>query len=221
MIADNVFEISNIVWTSLTVSTLAVVISALIGIPIGIIVGLSDERPRRLIMPVVHAGMALPPVVVGLVLYLLFSRSGVLGSLELLFTIKAMVIAQVILALPFVVGITVAATRSIPSNLVWQLESLGASRRQIRWTILREVRGGIILAVASAFGRSMSEVGAVMIVGGNIAGQTRTMTTAIVLKTNEGHFGLALWLAAILLVIALSVNIAIARFQYVRSSDAK
>lgn len=218
MIAESVSQISNIVWTSLSVSSLAVVISAVIGIPMGIALGLGAERRRRMLMPVVHAGMALPPVVVGLVLYLLFSRSGPLGSFQLLLTIKAMVIAQVILALPFVVGVTVTAVRSIPSDLVWQLESLGATKQQVRWTILREIRGGIMFAIASAFGRSMSEVGAVMIVGGNLEGRTRTMTTAIVLETNAGNFGIALWLAVILLAIALSVNIAIARFQFRRAA---
>jgi tungstate transport system permease protein len=152
-------------------------------------------------------------VVVGLVVYLLLSHSGLLGGLDWLFTPRAMILAQTVLALPWVVGITMSAVEAVPADLILQVRSLGASRWQTRWTLLREARQGVVLAVAAAFGRSISEVGAVMIVGGNIQGQTRVMTTAIVLETAKGQFGLALALGAWLLGLALLANLIIVRAQ--------
>jgi len=157
--------------------------------------------------------MGLPPVVVGLVLYMLFSRSGPLAGLGWLFTPQAMIVAQVILALPFVVGITMASVAAVPGALLPQLRSLGATERQVRWTVLREARHGVLLAVAAAFGRSISEVGAVLIVGGNIQGHTRVLTTAIVLETSKGQFGFALALGGALLALALLVNVLILRLH--------
>ena len=161
----------------------------------------------------IHTGMALPPVVVGLLLYLLLSRSGPLASLGWLFTPQAMITAQTILALPFVIGITSSSVSAVPCELGEQIKSLGASHWQCRWAILREARPGILLAVAAAFGRSVSEVGAVLIVGGNIESHTRVLTTAIVLETNKGNFELALGLGAVLLSVALLVNFLILRLQ--------
>jgi tungstate transport system permease protein len=161
----------------------------------------------------IHTGMALPPVVVGLVLYLLLSRSGPLAFLGWLFTPKAMITAQTILALPFVIGITMSSVAAVPTELGAQIKSLGASDWQCRWTVLREARHGLLLAVAAAFGRSISEVGAVLIVGGNIAGDTRVLTTAIVLETSKGQFEFALALGAALLSVALLVNVFILRWQ--------
>jgi tungstate transport system permease protein len=157
--------------------------------------------------------MALPPVVVGLVLYLLLSRSGPLAMLGWLFTPAAMITAQTILALPFVVGITMNSVAAIPRELASQLESLGASGTQVRWTILREARLGVLLAVAAAFGRSISEVGAVLIVGGNIEGHTRVLTTSIIMETSKGEFQFALALGGVLLCLALLVNFLILRLQ--------
>lgn len=198
----------SILWLSLRVSGSAVLISAVVGIPIGASLGLSQSRVAAVCRLLVHTGMALPPVVVGLALYILFSRSGPLASLGWLFTPQAMVVAQVMLALPFVVGITTASVRAVPPALLPQLRSLGASDRQIRWTVLRESWQGVLLAVAAAFGRSLSEVGAVLIVGGNIQGHTRVLTTAIVLETSKGDFRFALVLGAVLLTLALLVNAA-------------
>jgi tungstate transport system permease protein len=203
----------SILWLSLKVSGTAVVISSLIGIPLGAWIGFAEFRGKPIVKALVHTGMALPPVVVGLVLYILLSRSGPLAVLEWLFTPQAMILAQTILALPFVLGITIASVGSVPSELALQLTSLGATRWQCRWTILREARQGVLLAVAAALGRSLSEVGAVLIVGGNILGHTRVMTTAIVLETSKGQFGFALSLGAVLLVLALAINLTILRLH--------
>jgi tungstate transport system permease protein len=206
-------ELWSILWLSLRVSGTALLISALIGIPLGGWLGLAQFRARRALVVLVHTGMALPPVVVGLVGYLLLSHSGPLGALDYLFTPQAMILAQTILALPWVVGITLSAVSAVPAELLLQVRSLGASRWQTRWTLLREARQGVVLAVAAAFGRSISEVGAVMMVGGNIQGHTRVLTTAIVLETGAGRFALALGLGAWLLGLALLANLVIIRAQ--------
>ncbi|MBW3542067.1 MAG: ABC transporter permease [Planctomycetes bacterium] len=200
-----------IVWLSLRVSGTAVLVSALVGVPLGVWLGLPGSRSHNGWRALVHTGMALPPVVVGLMLYLLLSRSGPLGFLGFLYTAKAMIAAQVILALPFVVGITMTAVAAVPRELVPQLRTLGATDRQVRWTVLKESRPGVLLAVAASFGRSVSEVGAVLIVGGDIQGHTRVLTTAIVFETSKGDFNFALALGAALLVLALSVNLAMLR----------
>ena len=206
-------ELFPIVWLTLRVSGTAVVLSAAAGIPLGAFLGLSSHPLARTLRWVAHVGMALPPVVVGLILYLLFSRSGPLGGLGWLFSPRAMITAQTILALPFVVAIAASAVRAVPPGLAEQLRALGASPRQARRSVLFEARQGMALAVAAAFGRSISEVGAVLIVGGNIAGHTRVLTTAIVLETSQGRFAMALALAATLLAIAAAANAVILVFQ--------
>ena len=206
-------ELFQIVWLTLTVSGTAVTLSAAAGIPLGACLGLSSYRLARVVRWMAHVGMALPPVVVGLALYLLLSRSGPLGGLGWLFSPQAMIAAQTILAFPFVVAIAASAVRAIPDGLAEQLMALGASPRQVRRSILFEARQGMALAVAAAFGRSISEVGAVLIVGGNIAGHTRVLTTAIVLETSQGRFTMALALGATLLAIAAAANAAILVFQ--------
>ncbi len=206
-------DLWSILWLSLRVSGVAVLISSLIGIPCGVWLGLSQRRGRHLLSAVIQTGMALPPVVVGLVLYILLSRSGPLAFLGWLFTPKAMIVAQTVLALPFVIGITMSSVAAVPSELPLQIRTLGASAWQCRWAVLREARHGVLLAVAAAFGRSISEVGAVLIVGGNIQGHTRVLTTAIVLETGKGDFAFALALGAVLLLLALAVNLLIARLQ--------
>jgi len=203
----------SILWLSLRVSGTAVLISSFIGIPCGVWLGLSRHRGKRLLSAVIHTGMAFPPVVVGLVLYILLSRSGPLAFLGWMFTTEAMIAAQTILALPFVIGITMSAVAAVHTELPAQLRTLGASERQCRWTILRESRHGVLLAVAAAFGRSISEVGAVLIIGGNIQGHTRVLTTAIVLETGKGNFEFALALGGALLLMALLVNLIIVQLQ--------
>lgn len=203
----------SIVWLSFQVSGTAVCISSLVGIPVGVLLGLSTYRGSRFVSAFVNTGMALPPVVVGLVLYLLLSRSGPMAFLGWLYSVEAMIAAQTVLALPFVVGITMNSVKAVPAELGSQIKSLGASDWQCRWTILREARRGVILAIAAALGRSVSEVGAVLIVGGNIEGHTRVLTTAIILETGKGRFEFALALGAVLLSIALFVNLLILFWQ--------
>jgi len=206
MPSSDLSDLSAIVQLTVFVSGSAVLLSSAIGIPLGALFGLLPRRLKSIARLVSHTGMALPPVVVGLVLYLLLSRSGPLGSLGWLLTPKAMILAQFILSLPFVIGITMSAVGSVPAELAMQLRSLGATPQQVRWTLLREAKAGVVLAIAAAYGRSISEVGAVMIVGGNIAGETRVMTTAIVLETQQGAFALALALGAALLSMSMALN---------------
>lgn len=202
-----------ILWLSLFVSGCAVLGSSVVGLPLGVWLGLSQSRYRSILASLVQTGMAMPPVVVGLFVYLLLSRSGALGSLGWLFSPKAMIAAQFLLDLPFVIGITMTSVSAVPRDLEWQLRSLGASRFQARWQIVREARAGILLAIAVALGRSLSEVGAVWLVGGNIEGHTRVVTTAIVLETNQGNFARALALGFVLMTVALVLNLVIVRYQ--------
>jgi tungstate transport system permease protein len=202
-------EVWAIVWLSLRVTGTALVLSALAGVPLGTWLGLAHFRGKRLVTALLYTGMGVPPVLVGLAGYLLLSRSGPLAFLGWLFTPEAMMLAQTVIALPVVAGITMAAVAAVPPELPLQVRALGASRRQARWAVLREARPGVLVALAAAFGRSIAEVGAALLVGGNIQGHTRTLTTAIVLETGKGQFALALALGGWLLALALAVNVAI------------
>jgi tungstate transport system permease protein len=157
--------------------------------------------------------MGLPPVVVGLAVYLLLSRGGPLGALGWLFTPQAMVLAQAVIALPVVAGITLSAVSAVPADLVAQVRALGASPWQARLAVLREARAGALVALAAGFGRAVSEVGAALLVGGNVQGHTRVLSTAIVLETGKGQFALALALGGWLLALALAVNAAVLALQ--------
>ena len=191
----------------------ALVIATLIGVPLGAVIGLGRFPGKRLVTAVLYTGMGLPPVVVGLVVYLILSRSGPLGSLEWLFTPSAMIAAQIAIALPLTTGLTMTSVESVNPNLRLQVTALGATRSQTAFTILTEARIGVTAAIVAAFGGIISEVGAVMLVGGNIAGQTRVLTTAIVLDTRTGDFSLALALGAILLTITFIVNVVLMKMQ--------
>lgn len=206
-------EILPIVILSLAVSLTAVLISCVLGMPLGVCMALSRMRGRSIIKALAFSGMAMPPVVVGLLLYLLLSRSGWLGEWQWLFTTRAMILAQVILDLPFVIGITLTAVEAVPEELQFQLQSLGATPWQLRWTLLGESRNGLMLAAMTALGRGLSEVGAVLMVGGNIEGHTRVLTTAILLETGRGRFAIALSLGAILLTLALAINLAFIKLR--------
>lgn len=199
-------EVFDVSIRTVKVSGSATMLSCLCGVPVGVFLGRSEGVAARALVLLSHVCLGLPPVVVGLLLYLLLSRSGPLGGLEWLFTTKAMVAAQFVLALPFVVAVVATTVASVPLQLEEQLLALGASRWQARLMTLREARFGLALAVAAAFGRSISEVGAVLIVGGNIAGHTRVLTTAIVLETGRGRFDVALALAAVLLSLSVAAN---------------
>lgn len=192
---------------SLQVTLSALIISAVIGIPVGAWLALARLPGKRFITAVIYTGMGLPPVVVGLALYLLLSRSGPLGNWRWLFSFQAMVAAQTVIATPLVVGVTMSSVLGIDPALRVQLRALGATRWQITRTILREARFGVIVGLVAGFGSIISEVGAVMIVGGNIEGRTRVLTTAIVLETNKGNFDIALALGAVLLTLSLAANL--------------
>ncbi len=204
--ADDLY-VAEIVLRSLQISGSALLIATVIGIPLGTAIALSRFRLRLPVVAVVNTGLALPPVVVGLGVYLLLSRSGPLGALGLLYSPVAMVAAQVVLAGPYIAAVTLAAVQGVPADVRLQARGLGASPLQALMLHLREVRTSLLAAVAAGFGAIISEVGAVMIVGGNILGQTRVMTTAIVLETRRGNFGVAVVLGAILLLFAFGVNV--------------
>ena len=199
-------DLVGITLLSLAVSGAATGISLLIGVPIGTWLAVRRFRSRGVILTAVNTGMALPPVLAGLVVALLLWRSGVFGGLGLMYTPYAMVIAEVVIAVPVVAGLTFAALGQLDPRLEIQLLGLGASGWQmVRW-LWREARLPLLAAVMAAFGSVISEVGAAMMVGGNIAGQTRVLTTAIVLQTGRGEFAAAIALGLVLLTLAFIVN---------------
>jgi tungstate transport system permease protein len=197
----------DVVLRSLAISGAALVLAVLIGLPIGVGLALSRFRLRMPVVALVNTGLAFPPVVVGLVVYLLLSRSGPLGPLQLLYTPGAVVLAQVVLAGPYIVAVTLAALDSVSPDVRMQARGLGASNWQALLLHLREARASLVAAVAAGFGAVISEVGAVMIVGGNLMGETRVMTSAIVLETRRGNFSVAVAIGIVLLSIALAVNL--------------
>lgn len=203
----------GIVALTLQVSGAALLLAMLFGIPLGAALGLSRIRAQTVITILLYTGMGLPPVVVGLFVYLMLSRSGPFGALGWLFTPTAMIVAQVIIAFPVMAGLTMTAVQSVDPQLRVQARALGATRAQEMWTVLSEARIGVVAAIVAAFGAIISEVGAVMLVGGNIEGKTRVLTTAIVLNTRTGEFALALALGIILLLIAFLINGAMLRLQ--------
>ncbi|WP_374689705.1 ABC transporter permease [Promineifilum sp.] len=208
-----------VVSMTLRVTGAALLLAVLIGLPFGAWLGLRERVPAAgCLLPIIYTGMGLPPVVVGLFVYLLLSRQGVLGRLDWLFTPRAMIMAQTIIALPLIVGLTMTALRSIDPTVKLQVRSLGATRLQLAWTLLVEARLGVLAAIIAAFGGIISEVGAVMLVGGNIEGQTRVLTTAIVLETRRGNFALALALGMLLLLLAFLTNWGFHRLSEERSA---
>ncbi len=198
----------EIISLSLYVSGAALALSALLGLPLGALLALRSFPARRILVALVYTGMGLPPVVVGLFVYLALSRSGPLGELGWLFTPPAMIVAQTIISLPVVAGLTMASIQGVDPALRLQLRALGASPGQVTRALLWEARAGVLVALIAGFGAIISEVGAVMLVGGNIAGSTRVLTTAIVLETRKGDFSLALALAFVLLAITFVINAA-------------
>ena len=203
----------EIIALSLGVSGAALLLSTLAGVPIGAALGLSRVRGQGVVTALLYTGMGLPPVAVGLFVYLMLSRSGPLGPLGWLFTPRAMIVAQTIIAFPLVAGLTMTAVRAVDPALRTQVRSLGADRLQETWAVLKEARVGVVAAIVAAFGGVISEVGAVMLVGGNIEGKTRVLTTAIVLQTRTGEFALAIALGIILLALAFAANVALLRLQ--------
>jgi len=202
-----------VVALSFQVTGIALVIAVVAGVPIGAVVGLTRFPGKRIVTLVLYTGMGLPPVVVGLFVYLALSRSGPLGSLGWLFTPAGMIVAQTIIAFPVAAGLTQTAVEAVDRDLRLQIRALGATRWQSGWTILREARIGVTAAIVAAFGGIISEVGAVMLVGGNIDGQTRVLTTAIVLSTRQGDFALAMALGIVLLLLTLGANAILLQLQ--------
>ena len=196
----------QITWLSLQISGSATLLSLLVGIPAGVGLALAKFPGRGLLIALVNTGMGLPPVVVGLFVSIFLWRSGPLGALGLLYTPTAIVIAQFVIAAPIVVGLTVAAMQQLNPKLRLQLLALGASRWQLLWLLMREARLPLLAAVMAGFGGVISEVGASMMVGGNLLGQTRVLTTATVLETGKGNFDVAIALSLILLALVFGVN---------------
>jgi tungstate transport system permease protein len=199
-------DLVQIVLLSLRVSLTAVAVAAIIGLPLGGAVALFRFRGRRALMVAISALMGLPPVVVGLVVYLMVSRAGPLGTLGLLYTPTAMIIAQCVLVVPIIAALTRQTVEDLWEELGEQLRSLGAGPGRALWTLLWEGRFSLLTAVLAGFGRASAEVGAVMIVGGNIDHLTRVMTTAIALETSKGDLALALGLGLILIILSTGVN---------------
>jgi tungstate transport system permease protein len=206
-------EVVAILLLSLQVSGLATLISLVLGVPAGAALALLRFPGRTLVVSAVNAGMGLPPVVVGLFVTLLLWRSGPLGAWEILYTPAAIVLAQAVIAAPIVMGITLAAVQNVPEKFRLQLLGLGASRLQMVRVVLREARLPMLAAVMAGFGGIISEIGASMMVGGNIKGQTRTLTTAMVLETGKGNFEIAIALSLLLLVLVFGVNWALTAVQ--------
>ncbi len=199
-------DLLQIVYLSLRVSLTAIIISTLLAVPLGTILGLKPEKKTRLFNKLIFTLMGMPPVVGGLIIYLLLSRMGPLGVLGLLYTPSAMIIAQVFLSLPIITGLTMVGIRAKGPEVIETARSLGAGTNLAALTVIREARFSILGAVITGLGRVIAEVGAVMLVGGNIAGRTRVMTTAIVLETRKGNFELAIGLGVILLLLSFLIN---------------
>jgi tungstate transport system permease protein len=206
-------EVWSITWRSLQVSGCATLISLLIGIPLGIVLALARFPGRGATVALINTGMGQPPVVVGLFVSIVLWRSGPLGFMDLIYTPIAMVAAQVIIAFPIVAGLTMASFQALDPKLALQLLGIGASKTQLLWLLCKEAKLALLAAVMAGFGGVISEVGASMMVGGNIRGETRVLTTATVLETGKGNFEIAIALGLILLALTFAINFLLTRIQ--------
>jgi tungstate transport system permease protein len=206
-------EVIGITWLSLKVSGTATLISLVIGVSVGTLVALTQFPGRRIVVSLINTGMGLPPVVVGLFVTIFLWRNGPLGFLEILYTPTAIIIAQSIIATPIVMGISLAAMQALPANLRLQILALGATRLQMVWILVKEARLPLLAAVMAGFGGVISEVGASIMVGGNIKGYSRVLTTATVMETSKGNFDVAMALGIILLLLAFFVNSILTNIQ--------
>ena len=206
-------EVLGITLLSLKVSLTATLISLFIGVSTGTAVALNNFYGKRLVISLINTGMGLPPVVVGLFVTIMIWRSGPFGFLEILYTPYAMILAQAIIATPIVMGISLAAVQNLPPNLRLQILSLGASRLQMVWVLVKEARLPLLAAGMAGFGGVISEVGASIMVGGNIKGYSRVLTTATVMETGKGNFDIAIALGIILLIISFLVNLILTQIQ--------
>jgi tungstate transport system permease protein len=206
-------EVMGITFLSLKISGAATFISLLIGISVGTTVALSTFPGKKIVVSLINTGMGLPPVVVGLFVSIFLWRNGPLGFLGILYTPLAMIIAQAIIATPIVMGITVAAMQQLPKKLRLQILALGASRVQMVWILIKEARLPLLAAVMAGFGGVISEIGASIMVGGNIKGYSRVLTTATVMETGRGNFEVAIALSIILLLLAYTINLILTHIQ--------
>lgn len=206
-------EIYRITWLTLKISGSATFISLLIGIPIGVLLASVHFPGRRLIMSIVNTAMGFPPVVVGLWVYLLLARNGPLGDLDLIYTPTAIVIAQAVIASPIVMGLTSAAIMQVDEKMRLQIKSLGATRMQMLFLVIREARFSLLAAVIAGFGAVVSEVGASMMVGGNIKGYSRVLTTATVMEVSKGNTHIAIGISVILMLLAYLVTLGLTLIQ--------
>jgi tungstate transport system permease protein len=207
LLAGGDAETYEILWRSLRISLAATVIAFGLGVPLGGLLAFARFPGRRVVLAAVNTGMGMPPVVIGLVVTVMLWRSGPFGGLGLLYTPTAMVIAQATIALPLVAGISAAALQNVDPDFRVQMEALGATRVRALWEVAVEARLPLVAAVMAGFGAVISEVGAAMMVGGNIEGDTRVLTTAAVLATSRGDFALAIAFGIILVAIAFAVNV--------------
>lgn len=208
---EGVYEIA---WRSIAVSGTATLISLVLGVLTGAALAFKRFPGRIVVMSLVNTGMGMPPIVIGLVVAILLWRSGPLGGLDLIYTTQAMIIAQTAIATPIVVGFTAASMSALPPKLRLQVYALGASRTQMLWLLVREVRLPLLAAMMAAFGAAISEVGASVMVGGNLDGETRVLTGAILLEQSQGDFGPALAFGIILLALMIAVNALFTWVQY-------
>ena len=206
-------EVFSVVAMSLRVSLSAILICLLLGVPLGTFLGLAQYPGRRVVASFVNVGMGLPPVVVGLVVAVMLWRNGLFGFLGVMYTPNAMIIAQTVIALPIITGLTMAAIQQLNPKLRLQILALGSTKWQMFWILVREARLSILAATIAGFGAIISEVGASMMVGGNIQGQTRVLTTATVMETSRGNFEVAIALSAILFVLAYAITLALTLVQ--------
>ncbi|ETW92927.1 MAG: ABC transporter permease [Candidatus Entotheonella factor] len=208
-------EIFTIAWFSLQVAGTATVLATVMGVPLAYVIATRHFPGKPAILTLFNTLMAMPTVVVGLFCYAFLSRRGPLGFLDLLFTPSGMIIGDLILALPLIVALTIAAVNAVDPRVQLTARALGATSRQTAWTVLLDARYALMPAVLNGFGRVIAEVGAAAMLGGNIRGYTRTLTTAIALETSKGEFALAMALGLILLTLALMVNLLLRRLQEV------
>ena len=206
-------EILDITLLSIFVSGSAVIIASIIGVPLGAFIGLKDIRGKSIIKTITYTMYGFPPVVIGLLVYLIVSGSGPLGFLDLIFTPGGMIMAQTLLVLPLVTGITISSVTDVSSSVKDTARTLGANDWQLTKTVIQESRVGVFTGIMVGFGRAIAEVGTAIIVGGNIRGHTRVLTTAIVLETRRGHFDLAISLGIILIAVSMVVFYVLYRFQ--------
>ena len=206
-------EILAVTLLTLRVSLTAIFISMLIGIPLGVTLGLSNFPGKKIILVLINIGMSLPPVVAGLWITIFLWRSGPLGDYALLYSPTAIVMAQVLVSLPIITGLTCTAFQQIDSKLLLQIKALGATKAQTIWLLLKETKIGILAAIMAGLGRVLAEVGAAMMVGGNILNDTRILTTSIVMEVSKGNFDVALALSFILMSLALFITFCLTWLQ--------